>query len=101
MDLTRYKIPVKIEDDGLKDTIVILKYHTDYNLQKLESVVKEYLDQIPNTSFRKIETRKEDLEIAESPDENSNYFYSNGQYKVVVKNDEIGFNCVSEYIEMA
>lgn len=97
MDLTKYRIPVRIEDDGLKDTIVIINFTTDYNLQKLESVVKKYLDAIPDTSYKKIETRKVDTEIKDSPDNNSNYFYTNGQYKVVIKSEQLAFNCVGDY----
>lgn len=98
MDLSKNKIPLKIEDDGLKDTIVLVKYTTEYNLQKLESVVKVFLDSIPNTNFTKINTRKEDVEgIVDSPDKDSKFFYTDGIYKIIVKSDEIAFNCVAAY----
>ena len=97
MDLTKYQIPVKIENDGLRETIVAVKFSTEYNLSKIESVVKEYLDGIPHTHFEKLETRKVDVEIENSPDKDSGFFYSDGQYKVVVKNDQVAFNCVSVY----
>lgn len=97
MDLNKYQIPIKIENDGLKDTIVVVKFHTDYNLSKLESLVKSYLDSLQERNFEKIETRKVDLEIEDSPDQNSSFFYSDGQYKVIVKTNQIAFNCVSKY----
>lgn len=97
MDLTKYPIPVKIENDGLRETIVAVKFNTDYNLSKLESVVEGHLYSIPERVFEKIETREIDKEIEDSPDNGSSFFYTDNIYKVIVKKDQVAFNCVDSY----
>lgn len=97
MDLAKYPIPVKIENDGLRETIVAVKFNTDYNLSKLESVVEDYLYSIPENDFAKVETREIDKEIEDSPDRGSSFFYTDNVYKVIVKKDQVSFNCMSEY----
>lgn len=97
MDLAKYPIPVKIENDGLRETIVAVKFNTDYNLSKLESVVEDYLNSIPERVFEKVETRDIDKEIEDSPDNGSHFFYTDNIYKVIVKKDQVAFNCISGY----
>lgn len=97
MDITKHQIPIKIENDGLRETIVAVKFTTDYNLSKLESVVENYLNSIPERVFEKVETRDIDKEIEDSPDNGSSFFYTDNTYKVVVKKDLVSFNCVSDY----
>lgn len=91
-------LPKHISPDGLKDSIVVINFYTDYNRTKIESIVHEALEQSRPDSFTKIPLgRNEMLQLANSHKDVPEYFFSDGFYKIIVESNKISFNILEKY----
>lgn len=99
MNTKKRGLPLKIDNDGIIDSIVMLQFETDYNLKKLDSILVDYLNNIlTNNDFEATSLRAK--EIKDSKEEShTGYFYSNGQLKVFIDGDKFVINCIGEYPE--
>lgn len=100
MDTDTYGIPTKIKDDGLRDTLVMINFDTIYNVQKIEKDLRAFLyayQKKQGNPFVKIYNRQADTPFGNPNINRQQYFFTNGQYKVELKENQILFNCVSDY----
>ena len=44
MDTIKRGIPLKIDNDGIVDSIIILQFETEYNQKKLEKILISFLN---------------------------------------------------------
>ena len=90
-------IPLKIENDNIIDSIVFLKFKTDFNQKKIESVLVSFLKNTsPDTPFYPTPLRKKDIEGVDNH-EKDGQFYSDGVVKVLVDEDKLVVNCLNKY----
>ena len=97
MNIQINPIPCKIKDDGLTETIVLVKYNSEYTIQKLQTVIFTYLTRTTHGAFQKVYTRKKDRLVTGDNSRRNDFFYTDGKYKVVVRQTDISFNCVEVY----
>lgn len=93
-------LPERISPDSLKDTIVQVHFTTEYNYSKLETTLKEVLEELNPEGFHPYPIGKNENKIREDITyigENRRYFYSDGITKVLIDGSTISFNCVNGY----
>ena len=62
MDTKKRGLPLKIDNDGIIDSIVMLQFETDYNLKKLEAILVDYLNnKLTNNGFEATPLRINDI----------------------------------------
>lgn len=99
MDTIKNGIPISIDNDGLKDTLLMCNFTTDYNKSKLERVLEQTLSVIETERpFVQVPIRPVDTPFGEAQDPMINHFYTNGVFKVQIKDSQILFNHVKQYV---
>ena len=97
MNTTKRGIPLKIENDSIIDSIIFLKFETDFNQKKIESVLVSFLKKtFSDNPFFSTPLRKKDTESMDNH-EKDGQFYSNGVVKVLVDGDRLVVNCLNKY----
>lgn len=93
-------MPIRISPDGLKDTIVQVHFSTDYNYSKLDTTLKEVLDELNPDGFNRFPIGKADNKLRTEGQyigDVNQYFYSDGITKVLIDGSTISFNSVNGY----
>lgn len=91
-------MPSRITPDGLKDTVVLVQFSTDFNISKLEKTIVEALELSRPDAFEKIPLGKRERNQINNNDLNEpEYFYSDGCYKIVIEQNCVSFNCLHTY----
>lgn len=97
MDTIKRGIPLKIDNEGIVDSIVILQFETEFNQKKLENELLLFLNEkLTNNEFRPTPRRKKDVRKLDSFVEDG-YFYSNGILKIFIDSDKFCINCIGKY----
>lgn len=97
MDTKKRGLPLKIDNDGIIDSIVMLQFETDYNLKKLEAILVDYLNnKLTNNGFEATPLRINDIKDSNEANR-TDCFYSDGQLKVFIDGDRFVINCIGEY----
>ena len=104
MNTTKRGIPLKIENDSIIDSIIFLKFETDFNQKKIESVLVSFLKKtFSDNPFFSTPLRKKDTESMDNH-EKDGQFYSNGVVKVLVdgisKNNPDNLCGYSEHLKL-
>ncbi|WP_455643795.1 TIGR04255 family protein [Parabacteroides sp.] len=97
MDTIKRGIPIKIDNDGIVDSIVMLQFVTDYNQKKLDTELQSFLNKtLTDNGFFPTPLRRKDVKEINTPNKDG-VFYSNGVLKVLIDGDKFVVNCLEEY----
>lgn len=95
---TSHGLPERITPDGLKDTVVLVNFSTDYNISKLEKTIVGALELSRPSAFERIPLgKRESNQINTNESNEPKYFYSDGCYKIVIEQNCVSFNCLHTY----
>jgi len=97
MDTIKRGVPLKIDNDGIVDSIVILRFETEFNHKKLEHELVSFLnEELTNKQFFSTPRRIKDAKNLHAYVEEG-FFYSNGILKVLIDDDKFVINCLDTY----
>lgn len=94
MDASR--LPVYLEIDNIKDSIITLRYSSNYNVDFMNSIVLPILQQFDGDT-EQIPQKKLVYRSDGKSEEVQTFFYTNSSFKVQVNQSSIAFNCVGKY----
>lgn len=94
MDTTKLPVPKKIENDGLVNAVVYLKFQTNYNEGFIDSKLNEYLNATED-GWQKIDAPNAGKVIGGIPVPVR--FFANQKYKIQLTDSELAFNFVNRY----
>lgn len=90
----RKKMPIRIDNDGLANAIVILTYSSNYNREYIESRIQTSLNAVFKTNFQKVMMPRPITVEGEVID----HFIANRDFRIQVTKSMININIVKNYI---